>query len=57
MCEEGRDHEICNHDEGNQHPKYQEDLTGNFPERYKDSDESLKKIKTLDNGYLWEIWQ
>ena len=27
MYEEGRDREICNHDEGNQHLKNQEDLT------------------------------
>ena len=37
MCEEGRDCEICNHDEGNQHPKDQEDLTK----------ESLEKIWRL----------
>ena len=30
---------------------------GNLPERYEDSDESLKKMKTLDNGYIWEICQ
>jgi len=27
MCEEGIYCEICNHDEGNQHPKHQENLT------------------------------
>lgn len=31
MCEEGRDREICNHDEGDQHPKDQEDLTRKSP--------------------------
>lgn len=30
-CDDGRDCEICNHDEGNQHPKDQEDLTRKSP--------------------------
>ncbi len=33
MCEEGRDREICNPDEGNQHPKDEEDLTRKSPEK------------------------
>ena len=41
MCEEERNHEICNHDKGNQHPKDQEDLTMKSPE-YEDSNEYLK---------------
>ena len=28
---------------------------GNLPEGYEDSDESLKKMETLDNGYIWEM--
>jgi len=31
MCEEGRDHEICNLDEGNKHRKDQEYLTRKSP--------------------------
>ena len=30
---------------------------GNLPKRYEDSDGSLKKMETLDNGYLWEMCQ
>ena len=59
MCKEGRDHEICNHDEGNQHPKDQEYLIclGNLPKIYEDPFKSLKKMETLDNRYLWEMCQ
>lgn len=30
---------------------------GNISKRYEDSDESLKRMETLDNGYLCEMWQ
>ena len=33
MCKEGRDHGICIHDEGNQHPKDQEYLTRKSPKK------------------------
>ena len=33
MCEEGRDCEICNLDEGDQHPKGQEYLTRKSPRK------------------------
>ncbi len=32
-------------------------LQGNPMLRYENFDESLKKMKTLDNGYLWEMCQ
>ena len=57
MCIEGRDCEIYNHDEGNQHPKDKKTWVRNLPKIYEDFDESLEKMETLDNGYLWEMCQ
>jgi len=51
----GRYCEICNHEEGSQHPKDQEYFTRKSPERYEYFDGSLENMETLDNGYLWEM--
>lgn len=55
MCEQGRDCEIWNPDEGNHIEKMKMISLGNLQERYEDG--ILKKTKTLENGYISEICQ
>ena len=55
--EDGRDREVCNLDEGNQHPKDQEDFTRISPRKMWRLGWKSKRMRTLNNKYHWEMCQ
>lgn len=51
-CEDGRDRETFNHDEGNQHPRISKAWLGNLLEKCEDSNGSLKRWRPLTTNII-----